>query len=126
MLFSCIYPYMLVCKCKIISKLLLMIRKHNAYGSGSQMIMVVGLNNKGLKWESKVNHIDYILNQRLDDDVLGISGKIHFVSSVKMFDNLSNVQLVVLTNLSGQYCYSVYGCTLWKLDKTCTNDICTR
>ncbi len=30
----------------------------------------VTLNNKGLKWESKVNHLGNILNQRLDDDDL--------------------------------------------------------
>ncbi len=38
----------------------------------------VTLNNKGLKWDSKVNHLGNILNQRLDDDDLR-KKKGHFI-----------------------------------------------
>ncbi len=84
----------------LISKLLLMIRKQcicfsksNDTGYGP-----VTLNNKRLKWESKVNHLGNILNQRLnnDDDLRKKKG--HFIGSVnKIFSNFANVQLVVLT-----------------------------
>ncbi len=42
-----------------------------------------------------------------------------------MFSNFANVQSVVLTTLFKRYCYKFYGCTLWKFNKMCTNDICT-
>ncbi len=60
----------------------------------------VTLNNKRLKWESKVNHLGNILNQRLDDDDDLKKKKGHFIGSVnKMFSNFANVQSVVLTTL---------------------------
>ncbi len=42
-----------------------------------------------------------------------------------MFFYFANVQSVVLITLFKRYCCSFYGCTLWKLNKMCTNDICT-
>ncbi len=63
----------------------------------------VTLNNEGLKWESKVNHLGNILNQRLNDDDLR-KKKDHFIGSVnKMFSNFANVQSVVLTTLFKRY-----------------------
>ncbi len=41
-----------------------------------------------------------------------------------MFANFANVQLVVLTTLFKRYCYSFYGCILWRLNKMCASDIC--
>ncbi len=85
----------------------------------------VTLNNKRFKWESKVNHLGNILNQRLNDDDLR-KKKGHFIGSLnKMFSNFANMQSVVLTTLFKRYCCTFYGCTLWKLNKMCTNDICT-
>ncbi len=59
----------------------------------------VTLNNKGLKWESKMNHLDNISNQKLDDDDLR-KKKGHVIGSVnKMFANIANVESVVLSTL---------------------------
>ncbi len=75
----------------------------------------VTLNNKRLKWESKVNHLGNILNQRLDDDDDLRKKKGHFIGSVnKMFSNFANVHSVVhvLTTLFKRYCCRFYGCTI--------------
>ncbi len=62
--------------------------------------MPVTLNNKVLKWESNVNHLGNILNQRLDDNDDLMKKKGHFIVSIKnMFANFANVQSIVLTTL---------------------------
>ncbi len=62
-------------------------RKSNDTGRGP-----VTMNNTRLKWESKVNHLGNILNQRLDDDDDLRKKKGHFIGSVnKIFSNFANV-----------------------------------
>ncbi len=73
-----------------------------------------------------MNHLGNILNQRLDDDDDLRKKKGHFIGSDNnFFSNFANVQSAVLTTCFKRYCCSFYGCTLWKLNKMCTNNICT-
>ncbi len=78
----------------------------------------VTLNNKMINWESNVNHIGNILNQKFENGDDLRKKKCHFIGSVnKMFSNFENVQSAVLLKLFQRYCCSFYGCTLWKLDR---------
>ena len=66
----------------------------------SNVCGIITLNNKPLKWESKVNHLGNMLNQKLldDDDLKKKKG--HFVGSVnKMFGNFINLQSAMLIKL---------------------------
>ncbi len=79
-----------------------------------------------MHWESNVNHLGNILNQKLEDGDALRKKKGHFIGSVnKMFSKFENVQSAVLLKLFQRYCCSFYGCTLWKLNKVSHNQLCT-
>ncbi len=86
----------------------------------------VTLNNKMINWESNVNHLGNILNQKLEDGDDLRKNKGHFIVSVnKMFSNFENVLSAVLLKLFQRYCCSFYGCTLWELNRVGDNQLCT-
>ncbi len=86
----------------------------------------VTLNNKLINWESNVNHLGNILNQKLEDGDDLRKKKGHFIGNVnKMFSNFENGQSAVLLKLFQRDCCRFYGCTLWKLDRVSDNQWCT-
>ncbi len=60
----------------------------------------VTLNNKMINWESDINHLGNILNQKLEDGDDLQKTKGHFIGSVNiMFSNFENVQSAMLLKL---------------------------